>query len=183
MRLFAAVYPPAVAVADLTARIAGLRVAAARHSRLADPAGLHLTLAFLGEVPDDRLADVERALASTARTARAPRLRLAGGGSFGQGRSTVLWADVRGEVGALDALARSIRGRLREAGLPCDDKPFRAHLTIARPGDKVPEADLRADLQTLDGYTGPEWPADRLALVHSHPGPPTRHTRVTTWPL
>ncbi|MBF5028671.1 RNA 2',3'-cyclic phosphodiesterase [Micromonospora sp. ANENR4] len=183
MRLFAAIYPPAVAVADLTARMKGLRVASARHARLADPANLHLTLAFLGEVPDDRLADVKHALASAARAVRSPLLRLAGGGSFGAGRSTVLWVDVRGEVEVLDALALSIRDGLGEAGLPCDDKPFRAHLTIARPGGRVPEPDLRADLATLDDYTGPEWPADRLTLVHSNPGPPTRHTRVATWPL
>ncbi|MFG1713451.1 RNA 2',3'-cyclic phosphodiesterase [Micromonospora sp. NPDC049203] len=183
MRLFAAIYPPAVAVADLTARIKGLRVAGARHARLADPANLHLTLAFLGEVPDDRLTDVEHALAPAARTVRTPRLRLAGGGSFGQCRSTVLWVGVRGDIDALGALAGTIRGGLREAGLPCDDKPFRPHLTIARPGDRVPEADLRADLKTLDGYTGPEWPAGHLTLVRSHPAPPTRHTPVATWPL
>ncbi|WP_431947034.1 RNA 2',3'-cyclic phosphodiesterase [Micromonospora marina] len=183
MRLFAAIYPPAVAVADLTARIKGLRVAAARHARLVDPANLHLTLAFLGEVPDGRLPDVEHALASTARTARAPRLRLAGGGSFGPGRSTVLWADVRGEVEALDALARSIRGGLREAGLPCDDKPFRAHLTIARPGDRVPEAAIRSDVHTLHDYAGPQWTAGELILVRSHLGGTPRHTRIAAWRL
>ncbi|WP_433494822.1 RNA 2',3'-cyclic phosphodiesterase [Micromonospora sp. CA-248089] len=183
MRLFAAIYPPAVAVADLTARIKGLRVASARHARLADPADLHLTLAFLGEVPDDRLTDVEYALASAARTARSPLLRLAGGGCFGQGRSTVLWVDVRGEVEALDALALSIRDGLGEAGLPCDDKPFRAHLTIARPGDRVPEADIRSDLHTLHDYAGPQWSATELRLIRSHPGRTPRHTRVAAWPL
>lgn len=183
MRLFTAIYPPAVAVADLTARIKGLRVAAARHARLADPANLHLTLAFLGEVPDGRLPDVEHALASAARAARSPLLRLAGGGSFGPGRSTVLWVDVRGEVEALDALARSIRGELREAGLPCDDKPFRAHLTIARPGDRVPEADIRADVHTLDDYAGPQWTATELLLIRSHLGRTPRHTRIAAWRL
>lgn len=183
MRLFAAIYPPAVAVADLTARIKGLRVASARHARLADPANLHLTLAFLGEVPDVRLPDVEWALASAARTARAPRLCLSGGGSFGQGRSTVLWVGVRGEVEALDALARSIRGGLREAGLPCDDKPFRPHLTIARPGDRVPEVDLRADLATLDDYAGPQWAVGELLLIRSHPSRTPRYTRVAAWAL
>ena len=183
MRLFAAIYPPAVAVADLTARVKGLRVAAARHARLADPADLHLTLAFLGEVPDVRLPDVKHALASAARTARTPLLRLAGGGSFGQGRSTVLWVDVRGDVEALDALARSIRGGLREAGLPCDDKPFRAHLTIARPGDRVPEADLRADRDTLNGYAGPQWSAGEVVLVRSHLGRTARYKRIAAWAL
>ncbi|MEV4689643.1 RNA 2',3'-cyclic phosphodiesterase [Micromonospora echinospora] len=183
MRLFAAIYPPAVAVVDLTARVKGLRVASARHARLADPANLHLTLAFLGEVPDVRLPDVEHALASAARSARSPRLCLAAGGSFGQGRSTVLWVDVRGDVEALDALARSIRGALCEAGLPCDDKPFRAHLTIARPGDRVPEADLHADRDTLNGYVGPQWSAGEVVLVRSHPGGTPRYTRVAAWAL
>ncbi|WP_262015393.1 RNA 2',3'-cyclic phosphodiesterase [Micromonospora sp. Mcm103] len=184
MRLFAAIYPPAVAVADLTARMKGLRVASARHARLADPANLHLTLAFLGEVPDDRLADVKYALASAARTVRCPLLRLSGGGCFGAGRSTVLWVDVRGEVEVLDALARSIRGGLREAGLPCDDKPFRAHLTIARPGDRVPESDVRSDVHTLHDYAGPQWAAGELLLIRSHLGrTPPRYTRVAVWAL
>ena len=188
MRLFAAIYPPAVAVADLTARIKGLRVASARHARLADPANLHLTLAFLGEVPDDRLTDVQSALRMAARTLREsragpPRLSLGGGGSFGQGGSTVLWVDVRGEADALDTLARLIQQGLRRAGLPCDDKPFRAHLTIARPGDRLPEADIRADRDTLNGYAGPQWPAAELVLVRSHLGQRVRYDRLAAWPL
>ncbi|WP_431936002.1 RNA 2',3'-cyclic phosphodiesterase [Micromonospora sp. RP3T] len=189
MRLFAAVYPSAAAVADLTARVVGLRVgvasAAGVHVRLADPAHLHLTLAFLGEVPDGRLVEVTSALGLAAESFRdgrgsAPRLRLAGGGSFGQGRSTVLWVGVRGETDALDALARLVRHALRRAGLPHDDKPFRPHLTIARPGDSV---DVRADRETLHGYAGPEWPAEELVLVRSHPGAHTHHTRLAAWPL
>ncbi|WP_089154462.1 RNA 2',3'-cyclic phosphodiesterase [Micromonospora sp. NBS 11-29] len=189
MRLFAAVYPPPAAVTDLTAQVAALRVAAASAVgvavRLADPAHLHLTLAFLGEVPDDRLVDAESALGLAAQTFRdgrgsPPRLRLGGGGSFGQGRSTVLWVDVQGEVDALGTLARLIRHRLHGAGLPHDDKPFRAHLTIARPGDRV---DVRADRETLHGYAGPEWPADELVLVRSRLGARPRYTRLAAWAL
>ncbi|MGC4893771.1 RNA 2',3'-cyclic phosphodiesterase [Micromonospora sp. DT31] len=190
MRLFAAVYPPVAAVDDLTGRIAGLRVAAASDAgvRLADPADLHLTLAFLGEVPDGRLADAQDALGRAAqefRNGRAepPRLRLGGGGSFGQGRSAVLWVDVRGDADALDMLARLVRGGLRAAGLPYDEKPFRAHLTIARPGDRVAPADVRADREALHGYAGPEWPVGELVLVRSHPGSRARYERLAAWPL
>ncbi|SCG58737.1 RNA 2',3'-cyclic phosphodiesterase [Micromonospora humi] len=189
MRLFAAIYPPEAAVADLTVRVAELRIADGAHVRLADPAHLHLTLAFLGEVPDDRLVAVESTLGLAAQAFRddrdsSPRLRLGGGGSFGQGRSTVLWVDVRGETDALDALARLVRDGLRRAGLPHDDdKPFRAHLTIARPGDRVPRADVRADREALHGYAGPDWPADELVLVRSHLGRPARYTRLAAWPL
>ncbi|GAB3067349.1 RNA 2',3'-cyclic phosphodiesterase [Micromonospora schwarzwaldensis] len=192
MRLFTAVYPSAAAVTDLTARVVGLRVgvasAAGVNVRLADPAHLHLTLAFLGEVPDDRLVAVQSALGLAAASFQdgrgsSPRLRLGGGGSFGQGRSTVLWVDVRGDTEPLDALARLVRDALRRAGLPHDDKPFRPHLTIARPGDRLDPVDVHADRETLHGYAGPEWPADELVLVRSHPGPRTHHTRLAGWPL
>ncbi|GAA3735901.1 RNA 2',3'-cyclic phosphodiesterase [Micromonospora maritima] len=192
MRLFAAIYPPPAAVADLTRRITGLRVGAASAAgvkvRLAEPDHLHLTLAFLGEVPDDRLVDVESALGLAAQAFRdgragSPRLRLGGGGSFGQGRSTVLWVDVRGEADALDTLARLVRDGLRRAELPHDDKPFRAHLTIARPGDRVADADVRADRETLHGYVGPEWPAGELLLVRSRPNAEPRYDRLAAWPL
>ncbi|MFI5835511.1 RNA 2',3'-cyclic phosphodiesterase [Micromonospora sp. NPDC051300] len=188
MRLFAAVYPPASAVADLTARAAELRIATGADARLADPAHLHLTLAFLGEVPDDRLVDVESTLGLAAQAFRdgrgsSPWLRLGGGGSFGQGRSTVLWVDVGGETEALDTLARLVRDGLRRAELPYDEKPFRAHLTIARPGDRVPGADVRADREALHGYAGPNWPADELVLVRSHLGRRPRYRRLAAWPL
>ncbi|MDG4803348.1 RNA 2',3'-cyclic phosphodiesterase [Micromonospora sp. WMMD980] len=188
MRLFAAVHPPAAAVADLTARVAELRVAAAPGVRLADPAHLHLTLAFLGEVPEDRLVDAESTLGRAAQAFRdgrgsSPRLRLGGGGSFGQGRSTVLWVDVGGETEALGTLAGLVRDGLRRAELPYDDKPFRAHLTIARPGDRVTRTEVRADRETLHGYAGPEWSADELVLVRSHLGRPARYTRLAAWPL
>ncbi|WBB65318.1 RNA 2',3'-cyclic phosphodiesterase [Micromonospora sp. WMMD812] len=192
MRLFVAVCPPAEAVADLTAQITQLRIGAAAAAgtnvRLADPAHFHLTLAFLGDVEEGRLVEVESALGLAAQWFRedrdsAPLLRLGGGGRFGRGRFTVLWVDVRGEAEALAVLARLIRSRLRAARLPHDDKPFRAHLTIARPGDRVDRADLDADRVALDGYQGPEWPATELLLVRSHLGPRPRYDRLAAWPL
>ncbi|RKN24291.1 RNA 2',3'-cyclic phosphodiesterase [Micromonospora musae] len=192
MRLFVAVNPPADVVADLTTQISRLRVAAAAAAgtnvRLADPAHAHLTLAFLGEVEEARLVEVESALGLAAQWFResrdtAPRLRLGGGGRFGANRFTILWVDVRGEVEALATLARLIRSRLRSARLPHDEKPFRPHLTIARPGDRVDESDVEADRIALDGYQGPEWPAHELVLTRSHPGPRPRYDRVAAWPL
>ncbi|MFE9652042.1 RNA 2',3'-cyclic phosphodiesterase [Micromonospora sp. NPDC006431] len=192
MRLFVAVYPPRTAIDDLTAQVARLRVGAATAAgtnvRLADPANAHLTLAFLGDAPDDRLVDVESALGLATETFRdgrdnSPRLRLGGGGSFGRGRFTVLWVDVRGDVEGLAVLARLIRFGLRRAELPHDEKPFRAHLTIARPGDRIDRADILADREALHDYLGPEWPAEELVLVRSHPGPRPTYDRLAAWPI
>lgn len=192
MRLFVAVYPPPEAIADLGARVARLRVGAAAAAgvnvRLADPAHAHITLAFLGEVEADRLVDVESSLGLAAEACRAgasafPRLRLGDGGRFGQGRATVLWVDVLGEVERLERLAREIRSGLLRAGLPCDEKPFRPHLTIARPGDRIDPVDVAADRATLADYRGPAWPATEMVLVRSHPGPRPRYDRLAAWPL
>ncbi|MET7861852.1 RNA 2',3'-cyclic phosphodiesterase [Micromonospora taraxaci] len=190
MRLFVAVYPRPESVDHLTARVTRLRVAAAAATgvnvRLAEPADLHVTLAFLGDVEAARLVEVESALGLAVESFRddrnaAPRLGLGGGGRFGQGRSTVLWVGLRGEVEALHALARLIRSRLRHAGLPYDEKPFRPHLTIARPGDRMDLADIEAD---LDDYQGPEWPAAELLLMRSHlDSRPSRYERLAAWPL
>ena len=192
MRLFVAVYPPRPAVDDLTAQVARLRVGAASAAgtnvRLADPANAHLTLAFLGDVPEDRLVDVESALGLAAETFRdgrdsSPRLRLGGGGSFGRGRFTVLWVDVQGDIEGLAVLVRLIRFGLRRARLPHDEKPFRAHLTIARPGDRIDRADVLTDREALHAYHGPEWPAEELVLVRSHPGPRPTYDRLAAWPI
>ncbi|MBY8871767.1 RNA 2',3'-cyclic phosphodiesterase [Micromonospora sp. PLK6-60] len=192
MRLFVAVYPPPEAIDQLTARVARLRVGAAAAAginvRLADPANAHLTLAFLGEVEESRLVEVESVLGRAVQTFRAgrgsaPRLRLGGGGRFGRGRFTILWVDLRGDVAELSILARLIRSGLRRARLPHDEKPFRPHLTIARPGDRIDAADVEADRVALDDYLGPDWPAGELVLVRSHPGPRPTYHRLAAWPL
>jgi 2'-5' RNA ligase len=192
LRLFVAVYPPREAVDHLAEQVAHLRVGVAAANgtnvRLADPAQKHVTLAFLGEVEVDRLVAVESALGLAAEWSRngrevAPRLRLGGGGSFGRGRFTVLWVDLLGEVEALTVVARLIRSRLRHNRLPYDEKPFRPHLTIARPGDRVPPSDVAADVETLHAYEGPEWPASEMVLVRSHPGPRPTYDRLAAWPL
>ncbi|SCL55398.1 RNA 2',3'-cyclic phosphodiesterase [Micromonospora peucetia] len=192
MRLFVAVHPPPEAVAHLGEQVARLRTGAAAAAgidvRLADPADAHVTLAFLGDVEADRLVAVQSALGLAAEWSRdgrhaAPRLRLAGGGRFGQDRATVLWVDLRGELEPILVLARLIRSRLRHARLPYDERPFRPHLTVARPGDRMSPADVAADVATLDDYEGPQWPATEMVLVRSNPGPRRSYDRLAAWPL
>jgi 2'-5' RNA ligase len=171
--LFAAAYPPEPACDDLSARIGELAVAKAYASgvntRLARRDTWHVTLAFLGEVAD----------------ARAPgppvTLRLAGGGRFGRGRFTVLWVGVRGD--GLDRLARRVRHELRRNRISYDDRPFRPHLTIARPGDKLDGETIEADRELLASYEGPAWPVTEILLMRSHLGPRPAYERVAGYPL
>lgn len=192
VRLFVAVYPPVEALDHFAAAVAGLRLGAATAAgtnvRLVARPLWHLTLAFLGEVPDDRAAAAAAALTEGVARWQAgdgdpPALRLTGGGRFGRRQSTVLWVGLAGDLAALRSLGGTVRRELRRARLPFDRKPMRPHLTFARPGERLPPADLAADLATLTGYEGPEWTVEAVHLVRSQLGPKPVHDRLATVPL
>lgn len=200
MRLFAAVYPPPEALDDIAGQVARLHVGAAAASginvRITARDTLHVTIVFLGEVDDARLPDVTAAFGRAAGTWRRhadafgfrdgdgpPRIRLAGGGRFGRGRFTVLWAGLAGDVAVLRALHAASRRELRRGRLPHDWRPFRPHVTLARPGDRVSPEAVAADREVLDGYFGPSWPVTELVLMRSHLGSRPTYERIAAWNL
>jgi 2'-5' RNA ligase len=192
VRLFVALYPPPAVLDHLAAAVAGLRLgraaAAGTNVRLVARPLWHVTVAFLGEVDERRAGPAAAALQAAAAQWRAAvpgpmRLRLAGVGRFGRGRFTVLWVGVAGDLDRLRSLNEGLRRQLRRARVPYDRKPLRPHVTFARPGDRIPAEDLRADLTELGGYAGPEWEADSLHLVRSHPGPKPVYEPVASAPL
>jgi len=187
VRLFVAAYPPAAVCEDFARLVEPLIVAPprppGRSVRLAPAGQWHVTLAFLGDVPEDRQDRAVRAVEAAAAVCRPATVRVAGGGTFGRGRFTVLWAGLRGEVDGLVATGSSVRRELRRAKLNYDPKPLRAHLTVARPGDRITAGEKAADLATLDGYEGPEWTIDQIRLMRSHPGPKPTYDIVHAVPL
>jgi RNA 2',3'-cyclic 3'-phosphodiesterase len=192
VRLFVAAYPSGDALEHFAAAVARLRLgvvqAAGTNVRLAARPLWHVTLAFLGEVADDRgpvVAGALRAGVSRWRSTgeAAPALRLAGGGRFGRRQSTVLWVGLGGDVDVLRSLGDAVRRELRRARVHFDHKPFRPHLTFARPGERLGAEDLAADLAALREYEGPGWTVDAVHLVRSQLGPKPVHERIATIPL
>ncbi|MGX7895691.1 RNA 2',3'-cyclic phosphodiesterase [Tsuneonella sp. HG222] len=159
MRLFVALSLPAPLRERLLALMDG--VAGARWQ---DDAQLHITLAFLGDVPDERIDDLSVALAGV-RSAPFP-LAIRGVGHFERkGRPTALWAGVE-PSDALTALHARVVAACRRAGAPPDAKAFKPHVTLARlPGGAGPVGPWIAAHGLL--AVGP-WEADRFALYASH---------------
>jgi 2'-5' RNA ligase len=180
MRLFVAVTPPPEALDELRAATEAMR-SAHPQLRWSLPTQWHLTLAFLGEVGDEARTDLSARLDRTA--ARHPPMRLAlhGAGRFGD---RVLWTRVAGDVVALRGLAASVRAAARRARVDVEDRPYRAHLTLARGRDG---ADLRPLVVALAGFAGRTWTAAELHLVRSHlaagPGRTSRYEPLASWPL
>ncbi|HEV2088096.1 MAG TPA: RNA 2',3'-cyclic phosphodiesterase [Cryptosporangiaceae bacterium] len=179
MRLFVAVYPSADAVADLAPVAARLGVVRAGDG-VERPELWHLTVAFLGAVPDDQLPAVATAVADAAAVARPGALRVAGGGVFG---ARVLWAGLAGDLDALADLARQVRREVGRTGVQLDGRPFRPHLTLARLKGTVDTAALGRDLAALATYVGPSWPMADVHLVRSHGGSGVRYETMRSWPL
>jgi 2'-5' RNA ligase len=133
--------------------------------------GLHLTLRFLGPTLDERIPAIEEAMrAAAAATAPFP-VALAGGGAFpGPTRPRVLWVGVARGGEQLAELARRLEDGLVAAGWDRDERPFRAHLTLARsdgiPAGAMTAAALVEAARSLDET----WLADRLVLFESHTG-------------
>ena len=126
--------------AELGARVADAVAPALATARMRVPRaeGLHLTLAFLGDVARERLDGIAEALGSALAGAAAPRLVVAGTGAFpDRRRARVLWVGVeeRAAPGRLAACRTAALAGLATVGLSVEraDEPFRAHVTVARP--------------------------------------------------
>ena len=188
-RLFVAIDPSPEAIADLGAVVDSLEVSRANapgHStRLTRRDGWHVPLAFLGDVPVDRVPGAVAVLESAGARAEPVRLRFAGGGTFGRGRHAILWAGLDGDVPTMRSLGGALRRGLRKARLPVDEKPLRPHLTISRPGARVAPEQIAADVATLSRYVGPMWMVDTMHLMLSetertHSGPVPRYTSIAS---
>lgn len=89
---------------------------------------LHLTLAFLGQVPEGRIGEVERAAGEVSATAAT--LLLDRPGFWKHNR--IAWAGASSVPAELESLARGLREALERFRIAFDPKPFVPHVTLLR---------------------------------------------------
>jgi 2'-5' RNA ligase len=173
--------PPGPARQHLDAALSPLR-AAPGAPRWGTPERWHLTLLFLGRVPDASVAGLVAGAAPAVAATPPITLRLAGGGRFGSARRPqVAWAGLDGDVDPLVALAGRLADVARHLGLEVEDRPFRPHLTLGRWRPGRPADGTLTD--RLAGYRGPEWPVAEVHLQESHLGAAPRYDVVASWAL
>lgn len=102
--------------------------------RWVSPRGLHITLKFLGGVPEADLPALGEALRGAASASRGCRAEVRGVGGFPNlGRARVLWAGVEGKnVDELAVAARRVDDAVRPFGIPAEQRPFHPHVTLGR---------------------------------------------------
>lgn len=138
MRLFVALEIPSEVRENLAALLETLR-AISKEPRCVRPENLHVTLKFLGEVPETKLDSVRTALGQI-RSKRPVTLEFRGLGFFpNEKHPRVFWAGIEASTN-LVKLAEDIEGSMVKLGFPREQRLFSPHLTLARferPG--VPE--------------------------------------------
>jgi 2'-5' RNA ligase len=151
--------------------------------RLVAPEQRHITLAFFGDVPEGKVAELTARLGRAAARTPAFSIQPSGIGTFpaNASRARVLWLGVTGDLVTLERLADRCRAAGRRLGLPMPQERFRPHLTIARA--RRGSVDLSSSLSRAPGYDGAPWPVTSARLVQSTLGPRVRHDPVAEFPL
>ena len=183
-RLFVAVPIPDAAEARIAAVVEQVRSAGVpdggRDVRWVRLDSLHITLRFLGPTADDRIGSTAEATLAAAAGASPFEIAIGGAGAFpNAARPRALWLDIRAGAEELAGLAAAVDARLRDAGWLLDDKPLRAHLTLARADGVRAGSAIGARLVAAAADLDVRFRADRIGLFESVVGGgPARYDAV-----
>ena len=155
-----------------------------RRIRWVKQKSLHLTLKFLGEIPEERVAAVGDAVERATRGRERFVFGCGGLGVFPDiRRAKVLWVGLEGKW--LVPLATTVEESLAAAGFPRERREFKPHLTIGR----WREFDGRTDLirQQLERWKNHDFgpsPASEIIFFQSVLKPDGAiYTPLGTFPL
>ena len=188
VRVFVAIELPAVATDMLAGVVGDLERAQIPGLRPARPEGIHLTLKFLGNVPEVDIKPLVAGLSQALAGSRPFRLRLSGAGAFpNSGRPRVLWVGFEGDLPALSEVQGKIEDALEGLGYARERREFSPHLTVARIGDRASVADRRRAAEALlSAPIGPsaEFAVEGVSLMRSILRPEgARYLRLAIVPL
>jgi 2'-5' RNA ligase len=164
MRLFTGIDLPPAVVASLVRLLDQLRPKA--RLRWSPPENLHITTKFIGEWPEERLDELNSALAGLP--SRPPlHIAIRKLGFFPNPHSPrVFWAGIDGGPALADLAAETDRA-LSALGIPREERAFSPHLTLARIKEPVPMQPLREAIAALPSVEFGGFPVDRFYLYRS----------------
>ncbi len=127
------------------------------------PEGIHLTLKFLGNVPEEKIEPITKAAQEVVAKFGPLRLRVKGLGAFPSGRKPrVIWAGLEGDLKPLLRLQKELEDSLTKLGFEPESRPFVPHLTLGRVKSGRKMDKLRQVLAEKNDRVGEGWEEMRI---------------------
>ena len=132
IRSFVAIeLPPAVR--EEIGRLQGILAGTGADVKWVRPGSVHLTVKFLGDVPEETIAPLADAVDRAVCGVEPFTAAVAGTGVFpGRKRPRVVWLGLSGNLDILAGLQRIVETAVAGFGFTPDDRPFKPHLTLGR---------------------------------------------------
>ena len=93
---------------------------------------MHVTLKFLGDIPDDKVPGIEMAMREAVNGVAPVIIHLKGMGAFpSASKIRVVWVGMEGAEPLVE-IARRLDEELEQLGFQPERRPFSPHLTVAR---------------------------------------------------
>jgi 2'-5' RNA ligase len=169
VRSFVAVPLPEKIQADIFAAVQELarRLPDVKWSRKVE--NLHITVKFLGQIDETKLAALAEDLARAVAPLPRFRLELRGIGAFPSPRkANVVWAGVEDASRGLSAVAEAVEGVGERFGFAREQRAFTGHVTVGR--SKGRGVDARAALDAFAGRAFGGTAVEEVHVYESHLG-------------
>ena len=172
IRAFLAIEPPENVLQQISRLQEKLKREISGRLSWTRPQGQHLTLKFFGDISKEDINNISTAVQKRVVTEQKLNLKVEKLGVFPDARRPrVLWCAVAGDVERLINFQKKLDGDFAALGFPAEDRPFKAHLTLARIKDPRDIAGLSEALKKHDAFTAGEFTADKLFLFQSNLSP------------
>ena len=132
------------------------------------PEGIHLTLKFLGDVPESQIEEIKKALVQAAEATSRFRLEIAGAGAFPNPKHPrVVWLGLSGDVDRLSSLQGSVEESMTAMGFDREERAFSPHLTLARIKYLRPGYSWQQAIESIKDIRLAGFDVDHISLMRS----------------
>jgi 2'-5' RNA ligase len=154
IRSFIAIELPEGLKKELTELEATLKTRSPSVVKWVDPNSIHITLKFLGDVPEEKIDEILMAIEESATGVIPFKLEVRNAGAFpDMNRVQVVWVGVTGEMSKLTRLQTQIESNMEQLDFPRDKRAFSPHLTLGRVRDYASPEERQKIGKLLAGTT------------------------------
>lgn len=184
IRAFLAIEPPEEILQTLIRLQEKLKREVSGRLSWTRPGGQHLTLKFFGDVSTEDVESISQTVQNLLASGWSLNLNVEKLGVFPDPRKPrVLWCGISGDVEKLAVLQKHLDADFGLIGFPKEDRPFRAHLTLARIKDPRDVSGIGDALTKHATFFAGVFQIRELILFQSKLTPQgAAYTRLATFP-